>query len=176
MRKREMKLELYNNKWPEKYQEIKEELTKLLSGLEIECHHFGSTSIKGMASKPIIDVLIFVNNINMVDMYNNSMLNSGYVAKGENGILGRRYFVKYAKDKINHLVHLHFYEKEDPKGLQELQFRDYLIENKTAFDRYLAVKVEASKKYKDMPEAYQNHKSTVIDAINKEIVKTKVSK
>ncbi|HFZ9624924.1 GrpB family protein, partial [Streptococcus agalactiae] len=81
-----------------------------------------------------------------------------------------------AKDKINHLVHLHFYEKEDPKGLQELQFRDYLIENKTAFDRYLAVKVEASKKYKDMPEAYQNHKSTVIDAINKEIVKTKVSK
>ncbi|MCC9878002.1 GrpB family protein, partial [Streptococcus agalactiae] len=103
-------------------------LTKLLSGLEIECHHFGSTSIKGMASKPIIDVLIFVNNINMVDTYNNSMLNSGYVAKGENGILGRRYFVKYAKDKINHLVHLHFYEKEDPKGLQELQFRDYLIE------------------------------------------------
>ncbi|EFR44933.1 GrpB family protein [Streptococcus pseudoporcinus] len=176
MIQREMKLERYNNKWPEQYQEIKEELTRLLSGLELECHHFGSTSIKGMASKPIIDVLIFVNNISVVDMYNNSMLQSGYVAKGENGISGRRYFVKYSKDKINHLVHLHFYEKGDLKGLQELRFRDYLIENKMAFTRYLEVKVEASKKYKVNPEAYQNHKSTVIDDINKEITKTKAFK
>ncbi|GAB6638288.1 GrpB family protein [Streptococcus uberis] len=176
MRKREMKLELYNNKWPEQYQEIKEELTKLLSGLELECHHFGSTSIKGMTSKPIIDILIFVKNINMVDTYNDSMLQSGYVAKGENGIPGRRYFVKYAKDEINHIVHIHFYEKGDPKGLQELRFRDYLKENRMAFNRYLEVKVEASKKYKDNPEAYQNHKSTVIDDINKEIAKTKAFK
>ncbi|EGJ27674.1 GrpB family protein [Streptococcus porcinus] len=176
MIQREMKLELYNNKWPEQYQEIKEELTKLLSGLELECHHFGSTSIKGMASKPIIDVLIFVNTISMVDTYNDSMLQAGYVAKGENGISGRKYFVKYAKDKINHLVHLHFYEKGDPKGLQELRFRDYLTENKTAFNRYLEVKVEASKKYKDKPEAYQNHKSTVIDDINKEIQQVKAFK
>lgn len=171
-----MKLEQYHNKWPEQYQKIKEELTKLLSGLELECHHFGSTSIKGMASKPIIDILIFVNNISMVDTYNNFMLQSGYVAKGENGISRRRYFVKYAKDTINHLIHLHFYEKGDSKGLQELRFRDYVIENKTAFNRYLEVKVEASKKYKDNPEAYQNHKSTIIDDINKEIAKTKVFK
>lgn len=70
-----------------------------------------------MVFKLIIDVFIFVNNINMVDMYNNFMLNFGYVVKGENGILGRRYFVKYVKDKINYLVYLYFYEKEDLKGL-----------------------------------------------------------
>lgn len=70
MIKREMKLEPYNNKWLEHYQEIKEELIRIYNGIELECHHFVSTSILGMPSKPIIDVLVFVNDINMVDTYN----------------------------------------------------------------------------------------------------------
>lgn len=48
MIKREMKLEPYNNKWLEHYQEIKEELIRIYNGIELECHHFGSTSILGM--------------------------------------------------------------------------------------------------------------------------------
>lgn len=117
MKNREMKLEPYNNKWSVQYQEIKEDLIRIYKGLELECHHFGSTSILGMLSKPIIDILVFVNDINMVDTYNQTMLQFGYVPRGENGIPGRRYFEKYAKDKINHIVHIHIYQNGDQKGL-----------------------------------------------------------
>ncbi len=36
----------------------------------VQIHHIGSTSIEGIYAKPIIDILVEVENINNVDNYN----------------------------------------------------------------------------------------------------------
>lgn len=115
-----------------------------------------------MSAKPTIDVLVIVNKIEKIDYYNKQLEKLGYIAKGENGILGRRYFEKYASDNITHLAHLHFYQDGNYKVLEELKFRDFLRNNQETFNRYLEIKKEASQLYRYFPEKYQNHKSTVI--------------
>lgn len=74
-------------------------------------HHIGSTSIKGLAAKPTIDIAVEVKARTKIPDYYPAMERLGYVCRGEcldatiPGVPGRFYFVKY--DGPNHLVHVH---------------------------------------------------------------------
>ncbi|WML34395.1 GrpB family protein [Clostridium sp. OS1-26] len=76
--------------------------------------HFGSTAIRGMSTKPIIDIMIIVEDINKIDEYNDNMSKHKYCIRGESGIEERRYFVKLTADNSgNHTHHiLSTYKKE----------------------------------------------------------------
>jgi GrpB-like predicted nucleotidyltransferase (UPF0157 family) len=163
--KREMKLAPYNEHWSEQFEEIKTELTAIFGDLALDIRHFGSTSIKGMSAKPIIDVMVIVRYISGIDALNERMQAAGYVAKGENGIKGRRYFQKFTVDGVNHAQHIHCYEKDNPHAADELMFRDYLSENQEAFDAYLKVKTEAAEKYRFSPVEYTDYKSACVREI-----------
>ena len=52
-----VELENYNSKWEEDYKEEEKLLKKVLKKYIIEIHHIGSTSIKELMAKPIIDIL-----------------------------------------------------------------------------------------------------------------------
>ena len=52
----------------------------------MDIQHFGSTSIKGLCAKPVIDILIVVSDISQIDSFNNMMISKGYSIRGENGI------------------------------------------------------------------------------------------
>ncbi|RAT95845.1 GrpB family protein [Brevibacillus sp. Leaf182] len=43
----------------------------------VEIHHVGSTSVRGLSAKPVIDVLPVVRDIARVDTYNSEMLAYG---------------------------------------------------------------------------------------------------
>ena len=62
-------------------------LRKIFGGELLEIHHIGSTSIPGMDAKPIIDVLMVVQDIQKSDCFNQEMQFASYIPKGENGIL-----------------------------------------------------------------------------------------
>ena len=163
--KREMLLVPYDGGWAEQFEEIKAELTAIFGELAVDIQHFGSTAVKGMRAKPIIDVMVIVNDISAVDTLNERMKTAEYVAKGENGIEGRRYFQKFAADGVNHTQHIHCYEKDNPHAADELMFRDYLSENKEAFDAYLKVKTEAAEKFRFSPSEYTDYKTACIKEI-----------
>ncbi|WP_255416549.1 GrpB family protein [Erwinia sp. 198] len=62
----------------------------LPGGVAKSIHHIGSTSVPDLSAKPVIDVLPEVSSINEPDRYNSAMSHAGYIARGENGIPGRR--------------------------------------------------------------------------------------
>ena len=163
--KREMLIVPYNYRWNERYNEIKDFLYTVFEEIVVDIQHFGSTAIEGMPSKPIIDVLVIVSDISKVDNYNEKMINAGYVARGENGISGRRYFQKLASDGVNHLEHIHIYELDNPHVKDELMFRDYLIMNREAFEKYKKAKLELSDKYRFSPSEYTENKSKCVNEI-----------
>lgn len=163
--KREMKIVPYSNQWDEQYNEIKAILLDIYKDNVIDIQHFGSTAIKGMPSKPIIDVMVIVKDISKVDEFNADMVAAGYNPRGENGIVGRRYFQKIASDGITHLEHIHCYEATNPHVADELLFRDYLRVNKDAFEKYKKIKLEASEKYRFEPEKYSEYKSQCVNEI-----------
>lgn len=91
---REIVVEPYDEKWPAMFNAENFLLQALLGDVARKIHHIGSTSVPGLSAKPVIDILLEVADINQLDKCNSAMVDAGYVARGENGIAGRRYFIK----------------------------------------------------------------------------------
>lgn len=163
---REMMVVPYDDMWSQMYEKEKNILIDILGNKIIDIQHFGSTSIKGLSAKPIIDIMIVVNEINQIDEYNHVMENLGYSVRGENGIEGRRYFVKLSQDDSgNHTHHIHIYQKGNRHISDELMFRDYLRIDNEAFKEYERVKIAASLNFHHSPEEYVNAKYDCIMSI-----------
>lgn len=160
--KREMLIVPYDPTWKEQFEAIRCQLQELLKGTEVSILHFGSTAVEGMWAKPIIDIMILVKSISVIDCYSTLLESHGFCPKGENGITGRRYFKKLAPDGVNHVVHLHCYEQDHPHAKEELLFCRYIQVNRFAFERYLAIKKEASELYRFDPQAYAEHKAETV--------------
>ncbi len=82
----------------EKFQ-IEAERLKAAMPEMVKMHHIGSTSVPGLAAKPIIDMIMEVESIDRVDHWNECFEKLGYIAKGENGISRRRYFIHGTEEK-----------------------------------------------------------------------------
>ncbi|MCG9722714.1 GrpB family protein [Shewanella sp. Isolate7] len=84
------------------HQAFKVEKARLLTALGecvVSLEHIGSTSVPGLAAKPIIDMLLEVDSLAALDAQAEQLRALGYVARGENGISGRRYFCKSEETK-----------------------------------------------------------------------------
>lgn len=53
----------YNPNWPQAFEQEATLLRQALAGVLVEVHHIGSTSVPGLAAKPIIDILPEVNDL-----------------------------------------------------------------------------------------------------------------
>jgi len=131
----------------------------LLGGVAKDIHHIGSTSVPGLSAKPIIDILLEVSDINELDRYNSAMAHAGYVIRGENGISGRRYFIK-GGDQRSHQVHA--FASGDIQVLRHLVFRDYLRENTHIAEMYAELKHSAVRLSRNDAHRYSAHKANFI--------------
>lgn len=109
--------------------------------MAVSVHHIGSTSVPGLSAKPIIDILVEVTDINELDAYNLAMVSAGYISRGENGIPGRRYFIKGGGQR-SHQVHA--FAIGDLQVLRHLIFRDYLRKNRDIAGEYAEIKHSAA--------------------------------
>lgn len=91
-----MKVEVvdYRPEWAEMYAAEAEKIREVLGENLIEIHHIGSTAVKGLKAKPIIDILAVVSDLVSLDGKNSEFEKAGYECMGEFGIRGRRYFRK----------------------------------------------------------------------------------
>ncbi|KGD71218.1 GrpB family protein [Pantoea vagans] len=149
----------YDDKWPEMFEAESLLIKTLLGGVANDIHHIGSTSVPGLSAKPIIDILLEVSDINELDRYNSAMAHAGYVIRGENGISGRRYFIK-GGDQRSHQVHA--FASGDIQVLRHLVFRDYLRENTHIAEMYAELKHSAARLSRNDAHRYSAHKANFI--------------
>lgn len=156
----------YNQKWNSIYEEEKKKINLILKDILINIHHIGSTSIKNLKAKPIIDILAVVDDINKVDSYNNDFSNIGYKAMGENGIAKRRFFMKdYIDDNgiEKRFSHIHIFDINNKLDIERhLAFRDFLRSNKNIAEEYVKIKLEALKNCNNDIELYCDYKDKFI--------------
>ncbi|HDR4459690.1 GrpB family protein [Bacillus cereus group sp. MYBK249-1] len=135
----------HENHWSEKFQM---EAKRLKSAMPetVKIYHIGSTSVPGLAAKPIIDMIMEVENIERVDGWNERFIELGYIVKGENGISRRRYFIHGTEEKRSY--HLHVFEKGNPEIVRHLAFRDYMMAHCEEAEAYATLKKELAEKYK----------------------------
>lgn len=77
----------YNPDWKLRYMREAEILVHLFDTELVEIHYIGSTSVEGLAAKPIIDIMPVVREIARIDDFDIGMKSLGYEVRGENGVL-----------------------------------------------------------------------------------------
>ena len=153
----------YDKKWKRNFMEIKNELAQALGELAISIEHVGSTSVEGLAAKPIIDIDVVVKKENINDVV--SALNSiGYIHEGDLGIPGREAFAYEGKEHLQQ-HHLYVCHEESLELKRHLAFRDYLRVHQEAVDEYGKIKMEAASLYPEDIDKYIEYKAPVIEKI-----------
>ena len=157
----------YDEKWKIEFERIEQELTLALDDCIMAIEHVGSTSVEGLAAKPIIDIDIIIKDYNSFETVKNRLSEIGYTHEGDLGIKDRQAF-KY-EDK-SHLMKHHLYVC--PAYSEELKrhiaFRDYLTQHPNDRDWYGSVKMLAAKRYPEDINSYMIAKSPcAVEIINR---------
>ncbi len=150
-----------NDKFKKFYLEEEQNL-KLLLGSNIKrISHIGSTSIKNIKTKPIVDILIEINFDNK-DAVKRVLLNNAYILMSENMneiSFNKGYTINGYADKVFH-IHIKKYGDCD-----ELYFRDYLNENQRKSKEYEKLKLELFNRYNPNRDLYTDGKSEFVNSV-----------
>ena len=158
----------HDPEWRPQFQQEAARLTAVLEGNAVAVHHIGSTAIPAIYAKPIIDLLLVVQALPALDDKQPAMEAMGYVAMGEFGIPGRRYFRR--DNEFGDRTHqIHAFEDGSPQINRHLAFRDYLMNNPDIAQAYSALKRELATKYPDDVEAYMDGKDEFIKGIDRRV-------
>jgi GrpB-like predicted nucleotidyltransferase (UPF0157 family) len=159
----------YDHDWPIKFSKISDEIKRILGDEIIAVEHIGSTSIPGMPSKPQLDVLVTVKNLNAIPSYYDQMQEHGYVARGDFTKEGEEYFTK---DNANgkREVSVHVLPDGHRWVIELVAFRDYLRSNPTEMQLYAFTKEEMHKKFPDnYTEYYKGKLAVVLELLDRDI-------
>ena len=155
----------YNSEWPLKYTEERDYITEILKDNCISIYHIGSTSVPGLAAKPIIDIMAVVRSLERVDAVRKSFEEIGYEYLGEFGIKGRRYLRK-GGDERTHQIHI--FQADDWNNIgRHLAFRDYMRTHEKEREEYAKIKIELAKKFPYDIDGYCDGKENFVREIEK---------
>jgi GrpB-like predicted nucleotidyltransferase (UPF0157 family) len=150
----------YDPRWPRMAARHAERLRVLGSTL-VSVHHIGSTSVPGLAAKPIIDLMPLVTDVADLDRERGCVEALGYDWHGELGISGRRYCTLSDAAGIR-IVQLHFFNVDSSQVERHLAFRDYLRAHADAASAYEKEKRRARDLHPDDSYAYTDEKAAWI--------------
>ena len=151
----------HQESWKDWYKEEETALKEILPSDKIKrCSHIGSTAIKGIWAKPIIDILVEVSAGYNLQEVKEALLEAGYICMSE--AEERISFNKgYTENGVEERVyHLHLRMEGDH---DELYFRDYLNEYPSIAEEYEALKLRLWKQYEHDRDAYTERKTAFVE-------------
>jgi GrpB-like predicted nucleotidyltransferase (UPF0157 family) len=151
----------YDPQWPAWFDEIRVELVGVLSD-EAVIEHVGSTSVVGLAAKPLIDLDVVVSSPREVAEVTRALEEAGWAHEGNLGISGREAFTR-REDLPPH--HLYVVVSGNVAHRDHVDLRDYLRANPEARERYAAVKRQLSHLLADRREDYVERKGHVVQEL-----------
>ena len=147
--------------WKTLFEQEKERLLGVLRPYILDLQHIGSTSIPGIAAKPILDIGVAVQSFTAGFACIDPLQRLGYRYFGENGVPGRHYFDYGSPCR----VHLHIFAQDSPEWEAHILFRDYLTHHPDAAAQYDALKRDLAGKYPDERERYTEAKGPFIQSV-----------
>lgn len=167
LKKGELDIIDYQDDYPIIYNQEKEELLNIYKNRIFCIEHVGSTSIKGIKSKPIIDILILTDNLNDFIEYTEKYVEGNiYTVKKEPTNGGDYLIRKEENGKVKAFIHV--YKTGDINGLSLVIFRDYMNNHEDKRIEYENLKLELFNEFKNDRKQYTLKKGIFIkEIINK---------
>ena len=162
-----LEIRAYDPDWPRQFDAERERIAAALGGLALRIDHNGSTSVPGLAAKPIIDIQISVARLHPIAAYAAGLVELGYI------------HVPHADDAFcpffhrprdwPHSHHVHIVQAGGDEERRTLAFRDYLRAHPAAAREYEDLKRRLAPQYSATRpgdrEAYAQAKGRFIEAI-----------
>lgn len=158
-----VRLDRYKEVWAEWFADEADRLRGAL-GKHVEIEHIGSTAVPGLIAKPIIDMMVGVEQLEDVT--------ADMIARLEE--LGYRFMPERAtKDEIfmlkgpdSHRTHyLHIVPRSNLRWHNTIMFRNYLRAHDDVRDEYAALKEQLALKFADDRENYTLSKAEFVAGV-----------
>jgi GrpB-like predicted nucleotidyltransferase (UPF0157 family) len=157
----------YDPGWPAAFEAEAMRIRAVLGTLALRIDHNGSTSVPGLAAKPVIDIQVSVAALVPLDRYGLPLQSVGYV------------HVPHADDAFcpffhrpptwPHSHHVHVVKAGDPEERRTLAFRDYLRAHPEAAAEYTQLKRALAPQFSAVSfgarQAYADAKTEFIERI-----------
>jgi GrpB-like predicted nucleotidyltransferase (UPF0157 family) len=170
---RTIELVPYNPQWPADYLDLSRNLKIRLWREIIGIEHFGSTSVPGLAAKPILDIMLIIPDTeNAFRNIKTALGKIGYSHEGDLGITGREAFknrdkyVPYDMSGREWPEHYLYGCRNHASVLVDfLAFREYLRKHPKDVEEYSRVKMQAAELYPLDINGYMVYKKECVENI-----------
>lgn len=165
----------YDPRWPALFDREAGRIRAALDGLAIRVEHVGSTSVPGLAAKPIIDIVLVVPDSADEPAYVPRLEAAGYVLRAREpgwfehrmlkGKTGRGDVGGCPPDCPDTDVNLHVFSAGATETDRMIAFRDWLRTHDADRDAYLHVKQELARRTWRHVQHYADAKTTIVQQI-----------
>ncbi|MFG3618192.1 GrpB family protein [Nocardia sp. NPDC047654] len=161
-------LEDHNPAWPDWYAEEEAVIRAALGDVALRIEHTGSTSVPGLAAKPLIDILLLVPDADDEAAYLPALEAAGYALRvRQPDWYQHRCLVRRVESGARRNVNLHVFAPESgaPEIERILAFRDWLRTHDEDREYYERTKRALARRDWKFVQHYANAKSEVIEEI-----------
>ena len=161
-------VEPYREEWERNFLAIRAELLGALGDLALRIEHVGSTAVRGLSAKPILDIDVVIRDRASFRAAASGLEEIGYRHEGDLGIPGREAFAYSGKEHLQK-HHLYVCPEDSAELKRHTAFRDYLRAHPEAVCAYSRIKEEAAALYPQDIDRYMRHKAPFIERIYREL-------
>ncbi|WP_172195336.1 GrpB family protein [Saccharibacillus qingshengii] len=154
----------YDPAWPQEFARIAAAVKQWMGDLLIGIEHVGSTSVEGLAAKPILDLDAVLTSADRLPEAIERLAAQGFEHQGNLGIAGREAF-RPTRDFGFMNYHLYVCPPEGRGYLEHIALRDYLRGHDEARDEYARIKRKLAQAHRTDIDAYVEGKSAFVQDI-----------
>ena len=163
----------YDPAWPELFEEERARLQSVIGQWTVAIEHVGSTSVPGLAGKPVIDIGVALEDLADALKCITPLLELGYQCCGEFRIPGRIFFRRTTTepipgqitDGVGRTHQIHMYQRDHEQFVWHIAFRDYMRAHPEDAAEYAALKRDVASRHGDDIEKYIEGKHAFIRGI-----------
>ena len=158
----------YQPEWASEFTRIRDALAVALKPVPVDIQHVGSTSVPGLAAKPILDIDIIVENEDDKRQALHRLTAIGYTHRGDLGVTGREAFHRAGDHVPVHraqIHHLYLCLRGIDSVENHLRLRDYLLAHPEAVDEYGELKKRLAATHSEDIAAYVEGKTKFITGV-----------
>ena len=149
----------YDPRWARDFEMLCARIWPVVEDFALAIEHVGSTSVAGLAAKPIIDLDVIVGSDEGVLLAIERLTAIDYAYRGNLGLEGREAF----RAAVNEPAHNLYVCRSDSAALRDhLVFRDYLRAHPDTADAYARLKRDLAGRFHDNVDLYAQSKTNFI--------------
>jgi GrpB-like predicted nucleotidyltransferase (UPF0157 family) len=150
-----------NPAWQKDFREEEHHIRQALGEHIARIHHVGSTAIRGIRAKPIVDIAVESSNYPPSEDVIEVLRGLGYSRRGESGVPGRHWFTK--GEPRTH--HLHWCPLNGEVVRRQAVFVERLNSDATLAHEYEMLKIDLANRFPYDHDAYALGKSKFVERI-----------